>query len=158
MWAQRVRHRVDTVGDARDERLAWPDMQARPVSRGHTCGTRAERGEGGTGDAGGEPEQAREEGAGPCEHWPSSVRRDGPRAGVGPRREGEEEEADWAAGPRERKWAAGKEWVGLVWVLGFLYFFSSFLSPFPFLFLFLFKLNFFNSNSNLNSNPMHSTK
>ena len=52
----------------------------------------------------------------------------------------------------------GKEWVGLVWVLGFLYFFSSFLSPFPFLFLFLFKLNYLNSNSNLNSNPMHSTK
>ena len=127
MWAQRVRHRVETAGDARDERLVWADMQARPVSRGHTCGTRAERGEGGTGDAGGEPEQAREEGAGPCERWPSSVRRDGPRAGVGPRREGEEEEADWAAGLRERKWAAGKEWVGLVWVLGFLFFLVFFL-------------------------------
>ena len=114
---------METAGDARDERLAWADMQPRPVSRGHACGTRAERGEGGTGDAGGEPEQAREEGAGPCEHWPSGVRRDGPRAGAGPGREGEEEEADWAAGPRERKWAAGKEWVGLVWVLGFLYFF-----------------------------------
>ena len=94
MWAQRVRHRVETVGDARDERLVWADMRARPVSRGRACGTRAERGEGGTGDAGGEPEQAREEGAGPCEHWPSGVRRDGPRAGAGPGREGEEEEAD----------------------------------------------------------------
>ena len=142
MWAQRVRHRVDTVGDARDERLAWADMRARPVSRGDTCGTRAERGEGGTGDAGGEPEEDREEGAGPCERWPSGVWRDGPCAGAGPGREGEEEEADWAAGLRERKWATGKEWVGLVWVLGFL-FFSSFLSPFPFVFLFLFKLNFF---------------
>jgi len=102
-------------------------MRARPISRGRACGTRAEWGEGGTGDAGGEPEQAREEGAGPCERWPSSVRRDGPRAGAGPRREGEEEEADWAAGLRERKWAAGKEWVGLVWVLGFLFFLVFFL-------------------------------
>ena len=142
MWAQRVKHRVETAGNARDERLAWADMRARPVSRGRACRMRAERGEGGTGDAGGEPEQAREEGAGPCERWPSGVWRDGPCAGAGPGREGEEEEADWAAGPRERKWAAGKEWVGLVWVLGFL-FFSSFVSPFPFLFLFLFKLNFF---------------
>ena len=127
MWAQRVRHRVETAGDARDERLAWADMQARPVNRGRACGTRAERGEGGTGDAGGEPEQAREEGAGPCERWLSGVRRDGPRAGAGPGREGEEEEADWAAGLRERKWAAGKEWVGLVWVLGFLFFLVFFL-------------------------------
>ena len=119
MWAQRVRHRVETAGDARDERLAWADMQPRPVSRGHACGTRAERGEGGTGDAGGEPEQAREEGAGPCERWPSGVRRDGPRVGAGPGREGEEEEADWAARPREKKWAAGKEaWAGLVLGLG----------------------------------------
>ena len=102
-------------------------MQARPVSRGRACGTRAERGEGGTGDAGGEPEQAREEGAGPCERWPSSVRRDGLRAGAGPGREGEEEEADWAVGPWERNWAAGKEWVGLVWVLGFLFFLVFFL-------------------------------
>ena len=102
-------------------------MRARPVSWGRACGTRAERGEGGTGDAGGEPEQAREEGAGPCEHWPSGVRRDGPRAGAGQGREGEEEEADWAAGLRERKWAAGKEWVGLVWVLGFLFFLVFFL-------------------------------
>ena len=94
MWAQRVKHRVETAGNARDERLAWADMPARPVSRGRACGTRAECGEGGTGDAGGEPEQAREEGAGPCERWPSGVRRDGPRAGAGPRREGEEEEAD----------------------------------------------------------------
>ena len=127
MWAQRVRHRVETAGDARDERLAWADMQARPVNRGRACGTRAERGEGGTGDAGGEPEQAREEGAGPCERWPSGVWRDGPCAGAGPGREGEEEEADWAAGLRERKWATGKEWVGLVWVLGFLFFLVFFL-------------------------------
>ena len=127
MWAQQVRHRVETAGGAHNERLAWADMQARPVSRGCACGTRAERGEGGTGDAGGEPEQAREEGAGPCERWPSGVRRDGPRAGAGPRREGEEEEADWAAGLRERKWAAGKEWVGLVWGLGFLFFLVFFL-------------------------------
>ena len=74
MWAQRVRHRVDTVGDARDERLAWADMQARTVNRGRACGTRAEWGEGGTGDAGGELEQAREEGAGPCERWPRRAR------------------------------------------------------------------------------------
>ena len=127
MWAQRVRHRVETAGNARDERLAWADMRARPVSQGRACGTRAEWGEGGTGDAGGEPEQAREEGAGPCEHWPSGVRRDGPCAGAGPGREGEEEEADWAAGLRERKWATGKEWVGLVWVLGFLFFLVFFL-------------------------------
>jgi len=127
MWAQRVKHRVETAGNARDERLAWADMRARPVSRGRACGTRAERGEGGTGDAGGEPEQAREEGAGPCERWLSGVRRDGPRAGAGPGREGEEEEVYWATGPRERKWAAGKEWVGLVWVLGFLFFLVFFL-------------------------------
>ena len=138
MWAQRVRHRVETAGDAYDERLAWADMRARPVSRGHACRMRAERGEGGTGDAGGEPEEAREEGAGPCERWPSGVRRDGPRAGAGPRREGEEEEVDWAAGPRERKWAVGKEWVGLVWVLGFLFF----------LVLFLLFLSYFYSFSN----------
>ena len=127
MWAQRVRHRVEIVGDVRDKRLAWVDMRARPVSRAHACGTRAERGEGGMGDAGGEPEQAREEGAGPCERWLSGVRRDGPRAGAGPGREGEEEEVYWATGPRERKWATGKEWVGLVWVLGFLFFLVFFL-------------------------------
>ena len=28
-------------GDTRDERLVWADMQARPVSRGHACRTRA---------------------------------------------------------------------------------------------------------------------
>ena len=140
MWAQRVRHRVETAGDARDKRLAWVDMRARPVSRGHACRMRAERGEGGTGDAGGEPEQAREEGAGPCERWPSGVWRDGPCAGAGPGREGEEEKVDWAAGPWERKWAAGNEWVGLVWVLGFLFFL------FPLLFYFKHHSKYLNSN------------
>ena len=84
---------------------------------------------------------------------------DGPRAGAGPGREGEEEEVYWATGPRERKWAAGKEWVGLVWVLGFLYFF--FLVFFLLFLSYFYSFSnsiFFNSNSNLNSNPMHSTK
>ena len=72
------------------------------------------------------------------------ARRDGPRAEAGPGKEGEEEEgADWAAGPWERKWAAGKRkgagprfgllsWVGLtlvVWAgLILLFFFFYFLS------------------------------